>query len=153
MSEGQSEILASLNVGAMLEFQMSGGEEFVVPAAYMGQTVLAPGTPPSRPYYTVTMYEFNGENEAKISLQVEGDSNASWACAVTSEDGLQNPLVLQAAPGQFILTDQGAGAISIRNTFAPPGPFVGIVLAPDFVYFGAGFEQVDYSLFTIFVVG
>jgi hypothetical protein len=152
MGEGQSEILASLEVGAMVEFQMRETDQVVVPTGYMGQAVLVPGSPPDRLCFTITMYEFNGEDEAKISLAMIGESDAYWACDLGSMGELNNPLGLGPEAGQFLLTDEGGGAISIRNAFAPPSPFIGLVRTPDFAYYGAGFEQGDgqHSLFTIF---
>lgn len=148
-----SEILATISVGAMLAFTPEGDEAHYAFVVDIGgdQSAIAIDRPQGGNYtFVVTMYEYNGSNEAKISLQPLGMPGYYWV-AGQSVGELINPILLGSAPGEFMLTDVGQGAISIQNTFSPPGPYlrgpVGRILS-------YGFDQpLLQGFFNIQVVG
>jgi hypothetical protein len=121
-----SSILQQLSVGAMITINQASRQIYVTSlnSPQGPVNVLASGTPgPSaNNIFIVTMYSFNGTNEAKISLQPNKMAGNFW---MPGENvvGLSLPIVVGPAAGQFLLTDTGQG-LTIQNTFAPPGPYI-----------------------------
>ena len=122
-----SEILASLSVKAMISITPEMDLEhfaFVVPTGGgSSPNSIAMDTPPQGAISTfeITMYEYNGSNQAKLSLQAEGFASAFWVAGPNPN----NWIILGPTPGQFLLTDvTGNGAITIQNTFSPPDPYI-----------------------------
>jgi hypothetical protein len=145
----ESEILSTIDVGAMLDFEFAGTGEYVCPRPLGGDTLLTVNNQPSDPTFTVTMYEFDGGWEAKISLTQAG----SFWLPVAQAAGLDNPIVMGPEAGEFMLTDDGQGDISIANTVAPPDLYIQIVQGGPFPYLAYGFSSPLLNLFNISVVG
>lgn len=120
-----SEILASLSVEAMISITPAMDLQhfaFVVPTGGVSQAI-AMDTPARGAISTfiITMYEYNGSNQAKLSLQAQGSPGAFWAAGPSPD----NWIILGPTPGQFVLTDvTGNGAITIQNTFSPPDTYI-----------------------------
>jgi hypothetical protein len=122
-----SEILASLSVEAMIAItpQMDLEHFAFVVSTGGGSSPLAIAmdTPPRGAIsnFVITMYEYNGSNQAKLSLQAEGSPSAFWVAGPSPD----NWIILGPTPGQFVLTDvTGNGAITIQNTFSPPDTYI-----------------------------
>jgi hypothetical protein len=104
--------------------QMNGTRAAVVP---LGDGVsgikMLPSSQGGSSIHVITMYEYGGGNQAALSLQPQG-MQSYWS-AGQSTAGIMYPILLGANPGQFILTDEGQGQISIQNVATPPpGPFI-----------------------------
>src|ERR1051325_11634029 len=120
-----SSILRALSVGDMITINRDNGAVYVAPLN-ASQYAIAMSTPPLKGVkstFVITMYSFNGSNEAKISLQPLGMDGYYWV-AGQSGGSLINPILLGQKPGHFSLTDVGGGQISIKNSFVPPGPYI-----------------------------
>jgi hypothetical protein len=122
-----SPILSSLSVGAMITISQSGRQVYVTPLDDApGQYGIAAGpmgagAGPST--FVITMYSFDGGNEAKLSLQPLGMPNYYWI-AGQNTGGLLFPILLESTADHFLLTDMGQGALSMENTVSPPAPYV-----------------------------
>jgi hypothetical protein len=151
MNNGESRILSSIGVGAMLQFAAPSSGGYVQPVANDGWLLLLLGDQTPDATFTVAMYKFNGAWEAKISLT---QPNSGWLAA-SEAAGLENVLVASESdpPSEFLLTDTGQGLITIQNTFAPPGPYIRAVPWDPTAYLGYGFDDPGNSLFQISVVG
>lgn len=151
LKETTSSVLASLGVGTMIYLTQGNINATVVPIPEGGGSAIAMNPPAegANTLFVITMYEFNGINEAKVSLQASG-TEAFWVPGESSS-GLTNPILLGPEPGQFLLTDTGDGVISIQNTFAPPAPYIQNGVGNILSY---GFDQpLIQGLFNIEVAG
>ena len=120
-----SQPLQALSVGAIVTITQESAQAYVAPINST-QFAIAMGNPPPKflkSTFVITMYQFNGSNQAKISLQPLGMEGLYWV-AGQSVEGLTNPILLAPEPGHFLLTDVGDGHITIRNTRVPPGPYL-----------------------------
>jgi hypothetical protein len=146
-----SPILSSISVGAILNISLPGGTLGVL--EFDGAGLISPAAT-SDYDFTVTMYSFNGENEAKISL-VQGDSpDGTLFWTPTESAAAGNAItVAEGEPGQFVLTDDGSGGISMQNTFAPPDPNLAVIQPGGFPPYLAYGGQKSSGPFTIEVVG
>lgn len=98
-----SEILATISVGAMLAFTPEGDEVNYAFVVDIGgdQSAIAIDPPQGFNYtFVVTMYEYNGGNEAKISLQPLGMPGYYWV-AGQSVGELINPILLGSPQGNL----------------------------------------------------
>jgi hypothetical protein len=151
-------ILARITVGAILQIQS------VASPAYYAVAAQIPGRPPmvlagerggwGNPDFVVTMYDYDGRNEAKISLLSKASPAGFWS-AGKSIEGFPNPLVIDnRQPGHFLLTDTGRG-ISIQNTFGPPEPYIRLLPPGIAAYLGYGFPDTggNAGLFRLSIVG
>src|ERR1044072_812910 len=140
IKENSSSVLASLGVGSII-YLTQGNFYATVVTILDGESAVAMNTlgEGANTTFVITMYEFNGSNEAKISLQenATGASKAYWVPG-NSTSGLTTPILLGSEPGQFLLTDTGDGVISIQNTFSPPSPYIQNGVANILSY---GFDQ------------
>jgi hypothetical protein len=150
IKENTSSVLASLGVGSIIYLTQGNIYATVVTILDGGSAVaMNPLAEGANTTFVITMYEFNGSNEAKISLQENG-TEAYWVPG-NSTSGLTNPILLGSEPGQFLLTDTGDGVISIQNTFSPPSPYIQNSVANILSY---GFDQPStQGLFNIGIAG
>ena len=120
-----SQPLQALSVGAIVTISQVNAQAYVFPINST-QYVIAMGNPPPnflKSNFEITMYQFNGSNEAKISLQPVGMKGLYWVVG-QSVEGLTNPILLGPTPGHFLLTDVGDGHITIRKTRGNLGPYL-----------------------------
>jgi len=150
VNNGQSEILSSIGQGSMLEFAI--GDDNVAALEAQGGLFIGIAGAQTATTFTVNTYEFDEAWSAKISLAL----NDRYWLPVADTEVFQNAIVL--APdqaGDFWLTDDGEGLISIKNDFAPPDPFYRVVPSSPspFPYLAYGFDTPLLNLLTITVVG
>jgi hypothetical protein len=143
-SEGQSGVLSRITRGSTLQFQFAHSDQGIYASE---QRVLIPRQGDGEEFYVV-LYEFDGQNQAKISLAWGRDPRYSWN--VVQEPNLENALMVSTSEGQFVLTENAEGLITISNTVAPPDPFVGVHQEP-ILYLATGFTDApgQCSLFAI----
>jgi hypothetical protein len=149
-------ILARITVGAILQFQsVASPSSYAIAFNLEGKPLVMTGERVfGNPNFVVTMYSYDGRNQAKISLLSKAAPIGYWAPG-QSFQGFPNPIVIDdKRQGQFLLTDTGRG-ISIENTFAPPPPFIRRVppgIAPYLTY---GYPDTggNAGLFNISIVG
>jgi hypothetical protein len=125
-------------------------------AAPFGQPIVLAGERGAwgNPSFEVTMYAYDGRNQAKISLRSIAAPLGFWA-AGKSVEGFPNPLVIdRVQAGHFLLTDTGRG-ISLQNTFSPPEPYYRVVPPGISAYLAYNFSDTggDAGLFNISIVG
>jgi hypothetical protein len=133
-SEGQSGVLSRITRGSGLRFQFADSDQAI---HVNEERVLVPAQGVGEEFYAV-MYEFNGQNQAKITLARASDPRYSWN--VVQEPNLENALMVSPEEGQFVLTENAEGLITISNTVSPPDPFVGVHQEP-FLYLATGFTD------------
>ena len=145
-SEGQSGVLSRITQGSGLKFQFAHSDQAI---DVNDERVLVPGQGDGAEFYAA-MYEFNGQNQAKVTLAWASDPRYSWS--VVQEPNLENGLMVSPEEGQFVLTENADGLITINNTATPPDPFVGVHQEP-FLYLATGFADGpgQCSLFAITV--
>ncbi|MBD0370130.1 MAG: hypothetical protein ICV60_04795 [Pyrinomonadaceae bacterium] len=131
-------ILESIRVGSVLQFVAPMG--FVVPKFFQAKhiTILCVDYYPMD--FTVSWYEFNGGDEAKISLRQSGDFGF-WAVGRPDAGGLKNPIIIAPTEDRFVITDRGAEKFSIKNIFAPPAPFIKPVETSEGTILSYGFDS------------
>lgn len=145
MTNGVSPVLPGIQVGSTIAIGLGAIDNYVVSMEYQGASLLGLGVE-AEPF-TVTAYEYDGANSAKISLR--NAQGMVWL-AVPELEGIQYAIALapDAEPaGTFGLTDDGNGHIWISVDFAPPDPYLG----PSGVdgYLAYGFAQaaaIEFSL-------
>jgi len=150
-------ILPRINVGAILQFQsVASPRLYAMAAAPFGQPIVLAGErgPWGNPSFEVTMYAYDGRNQAKISLRSIAAPRGFWAAGKSAE-GFPNPLVIDPGQaGHFLLTDTGSG-ISLQNTFTPPGAYYRVVPPGISSYLAYGFADTGGAsgLFNLSIVG
>jgi hypothetical protein len=122
-----SPILSSLSVGSIISITQSGRQVYVTPlddapGVYaIAAGPMGAGAGPST--FVITMYSFEGGDEAKLSLQPFGMPGYYWA-AGQNTGGFLYPILLASEGEHLHLTDMGQGALSMQTSFSPPPPFV-----------------------------
>lgn len=144
MSNGVSPVLPGIHVGATIAVGLGAIDNYVASMEYQGAPLLGLGVE-AEPF-TVTAYEYDGANSAKISLKNARDM--FWR-AVPELEGLQYAISLAPEAelaGTFALTDDGNGHIWVNVDSAPPDPYVGT--GPD-GYLAYGFARAAATEFDI----
>lgn len=143
-------ILESIKVGSLLQFVAPQG--FVVPKFFQASHVTILGVDYYPMEFIVSEYDFNGGDEAKISLRQSGDSGF-WAMGRPDVGGLKNPLLIAPEADRFVLVDRGRDKFSIQNVFTPPAPFIKPVETSEGVILSYGFDSPDPDgLFNVVIV-
>lgn len=118
-------ILATISVGAFISIlspDNSNIAAFVANVSDYNAFAIAMGVPQHlESKFEVYTYDYDGDNEAKISLK--SSQGTFWKAADELGD-LSNIIILDPIPDEFILRDMGGGNISIQNIVAPPGPYI-----------------------------
>lgn len=144
MSNNVSPVLPRIEVGSTIAIGLGPIDNYVVSMEYQGAPLLGLGV--ESELFTVTAYEYDGANSAKISLQ---NAQGLFWLAVPELEGIQYAISLapEAGPaGTFGLTDGGSGHIWINVDSAPPDPYVGVVGDG---YLAYGFAQAAATVFDI----
>jgi hypothetical protein len=152
-----SAVLASLSVGTMIQITPQFQDPLGVLDLRPQAVCLSPKGARNAVTFTITMYQYDGGQTAKASFVLGNSVSGKYFWAPGSGLAtLVDPIVLaQGEPGQFVLTDEsGTGNISIRNTSAPPPPYLGFETAgAPFPYLAYGESEDPLGSFTIAVVG
>jgi hypothetical protein len=145
MNNGDSPVLSNIAEGSVLEFSLGGQPVCVQEYQGSGFLVLEPRRPAAA--FIAAIYTFDGGWHAKISL---AHSRGCWTAAPQSVSGIANPMVMGPNEGQFLLTDEGHGLVSIQNTFALTGPYIQAEARP-LPHLAHGFDSALLNVFAISV--
>lgn len=149
-------ILAQIQVGARLQFETLRIRNYYAVAAVLSgypPLVVAGERTFGNPTFLVTMYAYDGKNQAKISLRSTTSPVGYW---VAGDDiqGFSSPITIADVPGEFLLTDTGNGIISIQNIVPPPS-YIRVIPPGISTYLSYGYPDPGgmAGLFNISIVG
>jgi hypothetical protein len=145
MSAGQP-FLSTLDAG--MTVYVAGPDFWLVPLNYGPQGDLVIGkTDAQATENVIERYEWNGTNQAKLSLKAAG---GYWSPGHQLTD-LAYPIALDptAENEGFLVTDTGGGQLTFSTFHSPPGPYVGMQAAGGGNYLCYGLSDPGTDRFAI----